>query len=103
MNTALFIAKRYFLSGKKKNFINVISIMSMVGVAFGTMALVVVLSVFNGLEDLIRSLYNTFDPEIKVTLTKGKSFVADSAFIKRIHAVEGVDIVSEVIEDWAHM
>lgn len=103
MNTAFFIAKRYFLSTKKKNFINVLSIMSMIGVAFGTMALVVVLSVFNGLEDLIRSLYNTFDPEIKVALVKGKSFEVDAAFIQKIKQVEGVEIVTEVIEDWAHM
>jgi lipoprotein-releasing system permease protein len=77
--------------------------MSMAGVAFGTMALVIVLSVFNGLEDLIRSLYSTFDPEVKVSVIKGKSFEVDSAFIYKIKSVEGVEIVTEVIEDWAHM
>ena len=103
MNTAFFIAKRYFFSRKKKNFINVISILSMSIVGFATIALVVVLSVFNGLEDLIRSLYNTFDPEIKITAAKGKSFEVDSAFLNKIRQVEGVDIITEVIEDWAHM
>lgn len=103
MNTPLYIAKRYFLSAKKKNFINVISIMSMAGVAFGTLALVVVLSVFNGLEDLIRSLYSSFDAELKIAPAKGKSFEVDSAFLKKIQAVEGVQIITEVIEDWAHL
>jgi lipoprotein-releasing system permease protein len=77
--------------------------MSMAGVAFGTMSLVIVLSVFNGLEDLIRSLYSTFDPEVKVSVIKGKSFEIDPAFISKIKSVEGVEIVTEVIEDWAHM
>lgn len=77
--------------------------MSMVGVGFGTMALVIVLSVFNGLEDLIRSLYSTFDPEIRISPAKGKSFQADPAFLKKIQDIEGVGIVTEVIEDWAHM
>jgi lipoprotein-releasing system permease protein len=73
--------------------------MSMIGVAFVTMALVVALSVFNGLEDLIRSLYNSFDPELKVTVMKGKSFPVDKPFLSKIEAIEGVDLVTEVIED----
>jgi lipoprotein-releasing system permease protein len=71
----------------------------MVGVAMGTMALVVALSVFNGLEDLIRALYGTFDPEIKVTAAVGKTFQIDSTFINKIAAVDGVELVTEVIED----
>jgi lipoprotein-releasing system permease protein len=71
----------------------------MVGVAFVTMSLVVALSVFNGLEDLIRSLYNSFDPELKVTAMKGKSFPVNDAFLSRIRAIEGVGVVTEVIED----
>jgi lipoprotein-releasing system permease protein len=71
----------------------------MVGVAFVTMSLVVALSVFNGLEDLIRSLYNSFDPELKITAMKGKSFPVDDVFISRIKAIEGVKVVTEVIED----
>ncbi|MFL5728279.1 MAG: ABC transporter permease [Cytophagaceae bacterium] len=99
MNVPLFIARRYFLSKKKTNFINVISVMSMVGVAFVTMALVVALSVFNGLENLIRTLYNSFDPELKVTATMGKAFTVDEAFLNKVKQVEGVDIITEVIED----
>ena len=63
MNFPLLVARRYFRSKKKKNFIQVISNISMVGVAVGTMALIVVLSVFNGLEDLIKASKSTFDPE----------------------------------------
>jgi lipoprotein-releasing system permease protein len=81
----------------------VISIISVFGVAFGTMTLVVVLSVFNGLEDLIRSLYSTFDPQIKISVVKGKAFQADEAFLKKVKSVDGVDLVTEVIEDWAHL
>jgi lipoprotein-releasing system permease protein len=71
----------------------------MVGVAFVTMALVVALSVFNGLEDLIRSLYNSFDPELKVTAMKGKSFPVNEIFLSKIEGIEGVGVVTEVIED----
>jgi lipoprotein-releasing system permease protein len=102
LNVSFFIARRYFGSKKKKNFINIISNISMVGVAIGTMALVIVLSVFNGLEDLIRSLYSSFDPEIKITASTGKSFEVDDHFLEKINNVKGVDIVTEVIEDNAY-
>lgn len=75
----------------------------MVGVAIGTMALVIVLSVFNGLEDLIRSLYSSFDPEIKITASTGKSFEVDDYFMEKVSNVKGVDIVTEVIEDNAYV
>ncbi|MGF1638717.1 MAG: FtsX-like permease family protein [Cyclobacteriaceae bacterium] len=103
MNLSYFIARRYFLSKKKKNFINIISIISMLAVAVGTMSLVVVLSVFNGLEDLIRSLHNYFDPELKIEPATGKSFEVDDDFLQRIRQVEGVAIVTQVIEDNAYI
>ncbi|GAA4309805.1 ABC transporter permease [Nibribacter koreensis] len=99
MNVALFIAKRYFFTKKKRNIINIISIIAMIGVGVGTMALIVVLSVFNGLEDLIRSLYGKFDPEIKITSVEGKSFETDAAFLERIRKTPGVVLLTEVIED----
>ncbi len=76
---------------------------SMIGVAVGTMSLVIVLSVFNGLEDLIRSLHNYFDPELKITALTGKSFEVDSTMLHRIRAVPGVEIVTEVVEDNAYV
>ena len=71
----------------------------MIGVAIGTATLVVVLSVFNGLEDLIRGLYNTFDPEIKVMPLSGKTFELPAGVIGEIEALPAVCIVTEVIED----
>ena len=73
MNLPLFIAKRYFLAKRKQSFINIISVLSMTALAFATAALIIVLSVFNGLEVLLRSLYTSFDPELKIELVRGKS------------------------------
>ena len=103
MNLSLFIAKRYFLSRRKQNFINVISILSVVGVAFSTAALIIVLSVFNGLGDLLGSINNSFDPQLKIESTLGKSFPVDETFLNKIRNVEGVEIVTEVIQDFAYV
>ena len=102
MNLPLFIAKRYLVSKRKKNFINVISIISVVAVAIITAAIIIVLSIFNGLGDLIHSLNNSFDPEIKIVATKGKSFTVSQSLLKKIEAVPGVEVVTEVIEDIAY-
>lgn len=75
----------------------------MAGVAVGTLALVVVLSVFNGLEEFIRSLYGSFDPDIKVVPIKGKSFVMDQNLIQDISSIEGIINVVKVIEDNAYV
>src|SRR6188472_1087073 len=103
MNFPFFVARRYFLSKRKKNFINIISILSVVGVAFSTAALIIVLSVFNGLEGLLRSLNTSFDPEIKIELTKGKSFEVTDELLTKLKSIKGVDIVTEVIEDYAYL
>ena len=103
MNFPFFIAQRYFKSKKKRNFISVISIISMIGVSICTAALIVVLSVFNGLEGLLYSLYSTFDPEIKIEAVRGKSFEVSSKFIESIQNIEGVEIITEVIEDYAYV
>jgi lipoprotein-releasing system permease protein len=101
MNLPLFIARRYFLSKRKKNFINVISLLSMTCVAFVTAALIIVLSVFNGLEVLLGSLYTSFDPELKIEAVRGKSFEINDKMIASIQSIEGVKIVTQVIEDYA--
>lgn len=103
MNLSLFIAKRYFFSKRKQNFINIISILSMVGVAFSTAALIIVLSVFNGLEGLLRSLYVSFDPELKIEAAEGKSFEINDELLSQIKTIDGVDVVTEVIEDYAYI
>jgi lipoprotein-releasing system permease protein len=99
VNTSSFIAGRYFRSKKKQNFITILSLISMVGVAISTMALVAVMSVFNGLEDLIRGLFSSFDSELQVTPVAGKSFVATEDWLNALRKVEGVEVITEVIED----
>jgi len=99
MNFPFLVARRYFRSKKKKNFIQIISNISMVGVAVGTMALIVVLSVFNGLEDLIKASKSTFDPEIKIVPVRGKTFLATDSLLNVIQQIPGVDVVTQVIED----
>ncbi|MDN3203836.1 FtsX-like permease family protein [Algoriphagus sediminis] len=99
MNFSSFIATRYFRSKKSKNFITVLSVISMIGVAVGTMALVIVMSVFNGLEDLIRSLFASFDAELKIEAAEGKSFEVNDEWLEEIKKLEGVLVLTEVIED----
>ena len=91
------------MSKRKANFINIIAILSIGGIAFSTAALIIVLSVFNGLEDLLRSLNNSFDPQIKIEATRGKSFESSPELISRVKSVQGVDVVTEVIEDYAYL
>ena len=100
MNLSLFIAKRYFFS-KKKSFINFLSITAFIGVMVGTSSLIIVLSVFNGLEDLLKSLYINFNPEIKIVSNNSKYFINNNNQTNNINNIEGVDFVSKVIEDRA--
>ena len=99
MNLPFLIARKYFLSKKKKNFINVISIISMIVVAIGTACLIIALSFFNGLEGLLKEMYGNFDPDLIVSPTKGKSFEQKEEKLEAIESVAGVLGVSEVIED----
>ena len=78
MNFPFFIAKRYLFSSKTKTAVNIISFVSMMGVITGTAALVLLLSVFNGFEDLLLSMYNSFDPHLKITSNEGKTFNSES-------------------------
>jgi lipoprotein-releasing system permease protein len=103
LNLPFFIARRYLVSKRKANFINIISILSIGGIAFSTAALIIVLSVFNGLEDLLRSLNNSFDPQIKIEASRGKSLTSSPELISKIKSVKGVCIVTEVIEDYAYL
>lgn len=98
MNLPFHIAKRYLFSKKKQNVVNIISLISVIGVMLGTMALVIVLSVFNGLNGLITDLYGSFDPDLKILPTKGKTFIPDSTF-EQIRNMENVVFYSEVLEE----
>lgn len=99
MRLAYYIAKRYLISKKSHNIINVITAVSVTGVTIGALALVVVLSVFNGFEDVVSSLYNSFNPDLKITARKGKVFHADSINADALRRLEGVAHYVEVVEE----
>jgi lipoprotein-releasing system permease protein len=96
---SFYIAKRYLFAKKSRNAINVISAVSVTGVAVGTMALIIVLSVFNGLELLVRSIFNTFDPDLKITAAEGKTFIPDTAGLNLLSNVNGISCYSLTIEE----
>ena len=99
MNLSLFIAKRYLISKKSHNAINIITFISIAGVCIGTMALIIILSAFNGISDLVFGLYNTFDPDIKITPTEGKTFLPDSVAFGKIKKLDGVAYYTEVLQE----
>ncbi|MFN4145950.1 MAG: ABC transporter permease [Runella sp.] len=99
MNLPFFVAKRYFKSKKKKSFISLISNLSMLGVGVGTMALVVVLSVFNGMEELNRQLFRSFDPDLKIAPKEGKRFKISNEQLSQLRQAQGVKYVTQVVED----
>ena len=101
MNFPFYIARRYLFSKKSTHAINVISGISVVGVAVATMALVVTLSVFNGFHDLVASFLTSFDPQLKVTPVKGKSVAADDPRLTQIRELPQVDVATECMEDQA--
>jgi lipoprotein-releasing system permease protein len=96
---SLYIAKRYLFAKKSRNAINIISAVSVAGVAVGTMALIIILSVFNGLETMVSHIFNTFDPDIKITASEGKTFIPDTARLKLLANVNGLSCYSLTIED----
>jgi len=99
MKLAFNIALRYLFAKKSQNIINVISMISVVGILTGSAALIVVLSVFNGLNGFIGSLYSSFDPDIKISAEKGKVFSVDSVDLDKIKNTPGVVAYSEILED----
>src|SRR4051812_27515970 len=101
MNVPLKIAGRYFVSRKSQRVINIISMISVIGVVIGTAALIVVLSVFNGFQDLIVRLYNSFDPAFRITSAEGKMFESTFLPIEKLRQIPGVAFVSPVIEESA--
>ena len=99
MNLPFYIAKRYLLGKKSQNAINIISGISVLGITTGTMALVIVLSVFNGFDSVVKSLYNTFDPDIQISAKEGKTFIPDPATTQAVLSLPGVSALSEVMEE----
>lgn len=99
MNLPLYIARRYLLGKKSQNAINIISSISVLGVATGTMALVIVLSVFNGFDRVVKSLFSAFDPDIEISAVEGKTFIPEESDTEAILSLPGVVAMSEVIEE----
>jgi lipoprotein-releasing system permease protein len=101
LNFPLFIAKRYFGSSVKARFITLISRISMVGVGVEVMALILILSVFNGLEDFQKGLFQTFDPDLKIIDKNSQRFKISQEKLKQIKALSGITFINPVLEDQA--
>ena len=99
MNFSLFIAKRYIFSRSKNNAINIITRIASAGIIIGAMALFVVLSVFSGLKDFSLSFSNDFDPDLKITASKGKSFFVTEEQEQRLLKINGIASQTKVIEE----
>ena len=101
MNFPFFIARRYLLSKKSHNAINIISGISVVGVAVATMALVCTLSVFNGFHDLVASLFTAFDPQLRITLAEGTTIQANDSRLQQLKKLDCVAVYTPVMEGQA--
>ena len=99
MNLPFYIAKRYLFSKKSHNAINVISGVSVCGVALATLALVCTLSVFNGFQDLVATFFTAFDPELKITAVTGKVFDGKDMRIQKLRESPEIEVFSESLED----
>ena len=99
MNLPFYIAKRYLFSKKSHNAINVISGVSVCGVALATLALVCTLSVFNGFQDLVATFFTAFDPQLKITAVSGKVFDAHDERIEKLRNLSEIEVFSESLED----
>lgn len=101
MNVAFYIAKRYVFSKKTHSAINIISIISIIGIFISTTAMVIVLSAFNGIEGLVQNLFSSFDPSIKITAKEGKTIKENNSQLNKLLEIDGINSVSKVVEEIA--
>ncbi|MDL2296825.1 FtsX-like permease family protein [Bacteroidales bacterium OttesenSCG-928-B11] len=101
LHASFFIAWRYLFSKKKHNIVNIISIISTVGIAVSAAALIVVLSVFNGIEGVITDSFNSFNPDLRITPTRGKEIAVDSFPFQKIKNLNHVASIHEIVSDLA--
>jgi lipoprotein-releasing system permease protein len=101
LNFPFYIARRYLFAKKSQGAVNILTLVAVLGVSIGTMALVVILSVFNGFEKLILSLFNSFNPDIEIRISEGKTFSIDDLPIEEIKKLPGVLHISEILEETA--
>ncbi|RGN36576.1 FtsX-like permease family protein [Bacteroides oleiciplenus] len=99
MNLPFYIARRYLFSKKKHNAINIISGISVCGVALATLALVCTLSVFNGFQDMVAGFFTAFDPELKITVREGKVFEPNAETFQEVRALPEIDVWTETLEE----
>lgn len=99
MNLPFHIARRYLFAKKSTNVINVITGISVLGITIGTTALILILTVFNGLEQLISGFFNSFNPPLKVSPIQGKTFHEDSINLGEIIQLSEIKSVSKTLED----
>ncbi len=99
MNLPFYIARRYLFSKKKHNAINIISGISVCGVALATLALVCTLSVFNGFQDMVAGFFTAFDPELKITVREGKVFEPNTEAFQEVRALPEIDVWTETLEE----
>lgn len=99
LNFPFYIAKRYLISKKSRNAVNIISFISILGVATGAAALIIILSVFNGFDDLLKKLYNSFDPDIKVVSNNSKYFSVSKDIMQNIFNSGYFENVSFTLEE----
>jgi len=99
VNLPFKIARRYLFSKKSTNAINIISGISVFGITVGVAALVIILSVFNGFGDLLGSLFDRFNPDVKITAKEGKVFTPEVLKLSQLRALESVDYFSETLEE----
>jgi len=99
LNVSFYIAKRYLFAKKRRNAVNIISWISVISVAIGSSALVIVLSAFNGLEQLVESLFESFDPDIRIEATQGKVFDPSNIPFNEINKMEGIADYTKVLEE----
>ena len=99
MNLPFYIARRYLFSKKKPNAINIISGISVCGVALATLALVCTLSVFNGFQDMVAGFFTAFDPELKITIREGKVFEPQGAAFQEVRSLPEIGVWTETLEE----
>lgn len=101
MNLPAKMSWRYLFGKKSTNAINIITFIAAFGVAIGAAALVMVLSVFNGFENLFLDLFNNLNPDVRITAAKGKTFDVDREMLEGLYQIPGVEVVSQTLEETA--
>ena len=99
MSFSFYIARRYLFAKKSHNIINIISAISLGGITVGTMALIIVLSVFNGFENLVVTLFNSFNPDIKIAMVQGKTFHFSEFPYQNVKKIYGIENITGTIEE----